>query len=120
MNKIKKLTTIGIFLFIITFMSTCGLTQVFAHETMLDVEYDKCINSSGDGIDEMWYKLDNNTECRHYGHETNTIRYYFEEKSIDGSYTWTTDLSTSEAEEIKTAYANSMKKMEQCLFLRIQ
>lgn len=38
-----------------------------------------------------------------------TIKYYFA-SSVEGStYTWTTDVSTSVAQEIKNAYAESMK-----------
>lgn len=60
----------------------------------------------------MWYALNKGLSCNHLSHEVTTIKYYFEEASKDGTYTWTTDVSESVAQEIKTAYANSMKKME--------
>lgn len=62
-----------------------------------------------DGINEAWYVLNKNSECYHISHETDTIKYYFA-SSVEGStYTWTTDVSTSVAQEIKNAYAESMK-----------
>jgi hypothetical protein len=54
--------------------------------------------SNNEGIDEMWYALiDEDSFCYHYDHEAYTIKYCFAESSV-------------EAEEIKNAYANSMKK----------
>ena len=45
-----------------------------------------------------------------------TIKYYFA-SSVEGStYTWTTDVSTSVAQEIKNAYAESMKKWNNVYF----
>ena len=85
----------------------------FAHNAILSVNYDDCIdNYAGDGIDEMWYALNS----YHLGDEVNTIKYYFEDSSLDGTYTWTTDVSTSIAQEIKDAYANSMKKWNDVYF----
>lgn len=84
---------------------------------MLDVIYDDCIyNDSGDGIDETWYILDTPPFCYHLGDEVDTIKYYFEDSSPNGTYTWTTDVSESVAEEIKNAYANSMKKWNNVYF----
>ena len=62
-----------------------------------------------DGINEAWYVLNKNSACYHISHEVDTIKYYFA-SSVEGStYTWTTDVSTSVAQEIKNAYAESMK-----------
>ena len=92
-----------------------------------------------DGYDEIWYYLTSmNTATilgmemdveisRHISNETNTIKYYFADNAQnDSSYTWTTDIfaeyiktmaaeeaqekAESMANEIKEAYANSMKK----------
>ena len=42
--------------------------------------------------------------------EVTTITYFFSDSEKDGStYTWTTDLSIEEANDIKNAYADSMK-----------
>lgn len=95
-----------------------GTIQSFAHDAILNVDYDDCIPGNNfDGIDEIWYVLHWGTSGKyyHYPDEENTIRYYFEESSSDG-YTWTTDASTEEAQEIKNAYANSMKKWNNVYF----
>lgn len=91
--------------------------QVFAHDSILDVDYDNCIlNEEADGIDETWYVLNNSSVCRHISHELCTIKYYFA-NSIEGStYTWTTDVSAFVAQEIKNAYAESMKKWNNVYF----
>ncbi|MBQ7387104.1 MAG: hypothetical protein IJW03_02945 [Clostridia bacterium] len=60
----------------------------------------------------MWYAL----YSYHLGDEVDTIKYYFENSSLDGTYTWTTDVSASVAQEIKDAYANSMKKWNDVYF----
>lgn len=88
-----------------------GVVQVFAHSALLDVVYDDCIaEKDGDGIDEIWYDLEYFGSNSHISNEEDTIKYYFEETSQNGMYTWTTDVSESVANEIKNAYANSMKK----------
>lgn len=92
-----------------------------------------------DGYDEIWYYLSSIDEVtilgietqvdisRHLNHETKTIKYYFSEQSKDDvDYTWETDIyaeyrktmseeeakakSKAMADEIKEAYAISMKK----------
>ncbi len=92
--------------------------SVYAHESMLNIDYDDCIVpmeggviTPTDGEDETWYWLINNLKEYHISHETETIRYYFSDSAKDNSsYTWTTELSESEAAEIKQAYADSVKK----------
>ena len=93
-----------------------GFIAVSAHNAMLEVSYDDCVKSSGDGDDETWYILNNSNGCRHLSHTESTIKYYFAESSINGSYTWTTDVSQEMANEIKEAYANSMKKWNNVFF----
>ena len=68
-----------------------------------------------EGIHEKWYLLygkNNEGEKQYYhlSHQTTVIKYYFEEESEDGTYTWTTDATEDQANMIKDAYANSMKK----------
>ena len=93
-----------------------GVIQVFAHNAMLDVDYDNCVSSvENDGIDEMWYVLNKNSSCYHLSNDEKTIKYYFADTSSNG-YSWTTDVTSSVAEEIKTAYANSMKKWNDVYF----
>ena len=97
-----------------------------AHESMLDVEYDICIpENSNDGINELWYVLYNEDEendekhidCYHISHNTFTIKYYFAETDlINSEYTWTTDVEIEEAQNIKDAYADSMKKWNNVYF----
>ncbi len=91
--------------------------QVYAHDTNLNINYDDCIgDKTCDGIEETWYILDTSTSTYHLSHETITIKYYFEEYSKDGLYTWTTDVTNDVANEIKSAYANSMKKWNNVYF----
>lgn len=90
--------------------------SIFAHDAVLDVNYSQCMDDDGDGIDEMWYVLESDPGQIHISHEVDTIKYYFEEAFRDGSYTWTTDVSEEVAQDIKDAYANSMKKWNQIYF----
>ena len=97
--------------------SILGAIQVFAHDAMLDVDYDDCIYEIGaDGINETWYILDKGSVCRHISHEVDTIKYYFADSVVGSTYTWTTDVSASVAQEIKNAYAESMKKWNNVYF----
>ena len=93
--------------------------QIFAHDTVLDVEYDDCVYAeNNDGINEIWYFLDrNDVVCFHISDEETTIKYYFEESSPNGVYTWTADdISDEVVQEIQDAYANSMKKWNNVYF----
>ena len=84
---------------------------------MLEVGYDQCIaDENGDGVNETWYILNNLTSCTHYDHNNTTIKYYFEDCSDTGDYYWTSDVSAQVANEIKNAYANSMKKWNNVYF----
>ena len=57
--------------------------QVFAHPQMLNVLYDTCVGSyDEDGINEMWYALNNNGNCKHISHEETTIKYCFSNLSL--------------------------------------
>lgn len=91
--------------------------QVFAHEIELNVKYDECLyDENGDSIYEMWYAIeDKYSRYYHINDNVLTIKYYFEESSPSG-YTWTTHVSESVAEEIKNAYASSMKKWNNVYF----
>jgi len=53
----------------------------------------------------------NNSEY-HISHEVDTITYYFADSSrnLFDTYTWTTDISETEVNDIKESYAESMKK----------
>ena len=119
---------------VIIFLTSGVLT--YAHEALLDVEYDDCEvdlekgTPVNDGEDEIWYYLNSRrlaNYVQHIDHETQTIRYYFADRAKDDrNYTWTTDIYTEylktmspelaleeaekTAENIKKAYADSMKK----------
>lgn len=94
-----------------------GTVKVFAHNAMLDVNYDNCkYEIYADGINEAWYVLNINSKCYHISHETDTIKYYFADSADGSTYTWTTDVSASVAQEIKNAYAESMKKWNNVYF----
>ncbi|MBQ7389669.1 MAG: hypothetical protein IJW02_01030 [Clostridia bacterium] len=91
--------------------------QAFAHEAMLDVNYDDCIGDiDDDGINEMWYFLENGSYCVHIGHETDTITYRFVDDPAAG-YSWTpSGESSAVGDEIKAAYAASMQKWNNVYF----
>jgi len=116
--KLKKKTAT---LFTSVIMILCLLANsslsIFAHNAVLDVNYSPCTDDNGgDGIDEMWYVLESDPGQVHISHEVDTIKYYFEEAFRNGSYTWTTDVSEAVAQDIKNAYANSMKKWNKIYF----
>ena len=103
-----------------------GSINAFAHENVLNIDYDECIiptdedgnTNIQDGEDEMWYCIasvndaKNNVFCEYHLYESiTTIKYYFEPFAEDGSgYSWNTEVSEETANEIKQAYADSMKK----------
>ena len=113
----KRFVSFVLALIIIINASVFGTIQVLAHSAMLDVDYDDCIYEIGaDGINETWYILEDDSMCYHISHEVDTIKYYFAD-SVEGStYTWTTDVPESVAQEIKNAYAESMKKWNNVYF----
>ncbi len=89
-----------------------------AHASLLNVAYDDCAAKiDGDHIDEMWYILGEGDSLKHISHEEFTIKYYFSNASLDGADTWTSNnISVELAQEIKNAYANSMKKWNNVYF----
>ena len=122
MELSKKAIALFLMLMIIVNFSIFGVVQALAHETILNVEYDYCSKAyQTDGIDEKWYVLytrrtsSSNSKCYHISHETQTIKYYFADESPTG-YRWDTDITEEMAEEIKTCYANSMKKWNNVYF----
>ncbi len=115
MKNTKKFITVLMTTVLLFNFFTFNIFPTYAHDAMLDVIYDVCIESIGDGIDELWYVVNGVYASKHYDHETDTIKYYFEPSAAEG-YTWTTDVSENVANEIKTAYANSMKKWNNVYF----
>ena len=88
-----------------------------ADQQALDVNYDYCSpNPNIDGDNEAWYVLKNGSLYKHLSHEETTVRYYFANYSKDGTYTWTTDVSQTVANDIKEAYARSMEKWNNVYF----
>ena len=85
----------------------------YAHESILNVSYDYCSFSWYSNtleIDKKWYVIEDlDSEFCHISDTEQTIKYYFADESPDG-YRWDTDISQQLAEEIKTSFANSMKK----------
>ena len=113
----KRLIALVLALVIIVNFSMFGAITAFAHNAMLDVEYDSCIeNPDSDGIDEMWYVLDKNSECKHISHNESTIKYYIADSHPASTYTWATDTSDAVAQEIKSALADSMEKWNNVYF----
>lgn len=113
--------TFVILLFLMNLMFGC---EILAHSSFLNVDYDQCEVTEGikDGYDEIWYSnltgilqdLEDLTIQKyflHIGENVETLRYYFEDASVnDENLTWSTGIDSSLAEEIKQSYANSMKK----------
>lgn len=77
----------------------------FAHNSMLYVDYDNCQEDlNGDGINEMWYVLQDDSYNLHYPHEAATITYRFVDDPAAG-YSWTPNgKAEAVGEEIKALY----------------
>ena len=106
---------------LLTFVTTitCSIfssTHAFAHDALLNVTYDDCINvKNSDGINEMWYDLEQATFIRHIDNDIDTIYYYFED--APNGDTWSECLpSASRREAVQTAFATSMEKWNNVLF----
>ncbi len=117
--KLKKVISFIVAFAILANLLWAGVVPTHAHEAMLEVSYDPCEEDQDlDSVNEAWYALVYKGECEHIGAEVQTIKYYFEEFSEGGTYTWTTnELITDEvAAAIKDAYASSMKKWNNVYF----
>ena len=105
------------FIFILVFLFVISPVSIFAHNAVLLVNYDTCTPSENDdGIAEAWYALETSVGIVHLDTDVNTIKYFFEESLPDGSYSWTTDIEESAANNIKNLFANSMKKWNNVYF----
>lgn len=118
MNKLKFLK-ISVVLILVLIFTLSMSTNVFAHQLILNVDYDDCVFEDNiDGDDETWYMLYRPVtggvlQHRHISDETLTISYWFEESAPnDSSYTWTSETGITEeiAEQIRTSYINSVMK----------
>lgn len=79
-----------------------SIISAYAHEALLDVDYDDCVvdlergTPVDDGKDEIWYYLYSSEVANHVNHlddKTQTIRYYFADSAKDDdTYKWTTDI----------------------------
>lgn len=117
MKKIIYPFTI-IFVFIICIVFPIG---VLSHSSLLDIEYDECDDDDSDGEDEAWYFLskiyNGNDTYIHIPHYINTIKYFFADSAYnDPNYRWNTDVTNDVANEIRTAFANSMVKWNNVRF----
>ena len=56
---------------------TLSVTYAFAHDTVLDVEYDQCVleEEVNDGIQEAWYSIYFVDRCFHISDTVQTVRY---------------------------------------------
>ena len=116
---------------IITAFSYQESYEVLAHFEEIDVTFDECIpvdyNEGNDGINEKWfeyYPLSGTHPTYHFyatsTFSTQTIKYYFNETeqinnnnsnlSYDELYKWDTDITTSEAIDLKNKYSDSMER----------
>ena len=123
----KKLMLLLIFILTIITLYRISSIYVFGSQTLVDVGYDDCVaDSSGDSEQERWYYLNESYYSRgpsflyyHLPTDKTTITYYFSECAKDDvSYTWTTDVTVEIANEIKTAFANSMEKWNNVYFFQ--
>ncbi|MBR2971537.1 MAG: hypothetical protein IKC61_01245 [Clostridia bacterium] len=112
----KKSTALFIAIIAVIHYFVGGSFTSIAHQSILDIDYDMCAGDSGDEVDKTWYILESPNGNRHLADEVDTIKYYFEEASIDGTYTWTTHVSEDVAQDIKNSYATSMKKWNNVYF----
>ncbi len=111
----KSCKVISALIIVALLMSSLMVTPVFAHEDILEVDYDICNHQyDGDGIHEAWYSVFYGEDSYHIGHEVTTIKYYFVETY--NSYTWSTDMSEAEADAIKAAFVESMEKWNEVYF----
>lgn len=117
--KIKK-KYIGLFTAVLLILNVCvfGAICASAHSALLNVEYDDCVDDEyDDGVDEMWYAFGETDTLMHLSQEDLTIKYYFSNSSKDGLHAWTSNgVSITLAQEIKNAYATSMKKWNNVYF----
>ena len=113
-NNKRLMSLIISFVMFLNFL-LCGITRAYAHASVLDVQYDACVDST-QTLNEKWYVLVYpGIKCYHIDHEIQTIKYYFADESTSG-YRWDSDISSELAEEIKTSYANSMEKWNNVYF----
>ena len=114
----RRALTLIVTLILVLNISIMGSIPTFAHEAILNVNYDPCEPKDGtDDINEMWYALKGNRSQFHIGHDVSTIRYYFAESDPETGCTWVPDgAPEAVGEEIKNAYANSMKKWNSVFF----
>lgn len=73
----------GFLAFVITLVMvlhsiTIVTIPAFAHDSILDVDYDNCQGVlDSDGVNETWYVLEQSAQTSHISHEVHTISYYF-------------------------------------------
>ena len=117
MKSSKRILILIVTLVLTLNFSFVASIPISAHDAVLEVDYDGCVGVDGnDGIDEMWYALESSANY-HIGHDVRTIRYYFAESDPETGFTWVPDgVSEAVSEEIKNAYANSMKKWNNVFF----
>lgn len=91
---------------------------VFAHTQLVDIEYDSCEpNENYDGENELWYSLlkydfpFTSGRDSHLSDNVTTIYYWISDSArTDENYTWTTDVDSNTANDIKQSFVNSMLK----------
>lgn len=117
MKSYRKYVALSLALMTIINVLVFCTIQAFAHDAILNVDYDNCASDpNDDDINKMWYVLDEDSKCFHVDHEMSTVKYYFADSAPGSTYTWTTDVSAAVAQEIKNAYAESMKKWNDVYF----
>ncbi len=121
----KKITLLLIFIVTIICLYRISSNNVFGSQTLVDVGYDDCVaDDSGDSEQERWYYLNefgysHGTSFTYFHLPTNktTLSYFFANSAFnDSDYHWNTDVTDDVANEIRTAFANSMMKWNNVRF----
>ena len=123
-NMIRKIKIVFLILVFINILCLSVIIKVNAHESLLIVGYDDCVDRTWDGENERWYYLFEQglsagpTYCyQHLPEEKLTLKYIISDIGYyDTTYTWTTDYDTDTAERIKLAFIESIKEWNDVYF----
>ena len=121
-NKRNKFVCVVFFIVLFLIVLFSNRITIYANSDLLDVDYDSCqCDMFNDNDNEMWYFLsrqeiysigDTDYLMNSYFHlpdDVLTVSYYVNNTAKnDFNYEWTTDLSETEANDVKQSFINSM------------
>lgn len=121
---IRKIKIVFLILVFINILCLSVIIKVNAHESLLIVGYDDCVDRTWDGENERWYYLSEKGysagptyRYQHLPEEKLTLKYIISDIGYyDTTYTWTTDYDTDTAERIKLAFIESIKEWNDVYF----